>query len=193
MLKNGIDPFYLLDYLYINTNHMKLTLFLFITLCYSSLFASSISDKEESPGDSTLVMTKGADTIIVAQGKHIIVKTDGLKLRGDFRYATDSSIHVGDTIIELAAIDLIAKRKRGKTVGMIFANAPIVVVGFAAAGTGSAVGSEGAVIAGIGLMAVGTGLAIIESLHGKNYRAFTMKTSNTENPIRSWEYSVREE
>ncbi len=163
---------------------MKVTILIIAMLCFSTAWGASPRGKDDVLVDSCLVISKEKKTMKIEQGERIFVKIGEQKINGIFKYATDSTIYVDGMEIELLQIDMIAKSKTGKTVGMFFAQLPVSIVGIAVAAISSGYGGPLGVIGGVALVGVGLTGATLESYRGKRYRAARKNK-------RKWEYSVR--
>lgn len=125
--------------------------------------------------------------LAIYQGKNVLVKIDTNKYRGVFGIVNDSTISVDNYQFSLSEIDMIAKPRTGKTIGLILASLPIhltglIMIGFAVDGV--YLYATGPALIGGSITAV-----IIESRTGKRYPRFKKKKDGTIK--QKWSYAIK--
>lgn len=159
-------------------------------LSFSTSWGASFKEKKEVLSDSCLVISNEKKTKIIEQGKRVFVKVGERKVKGIYTYASDSTIYINDIEVSLLEIDMMAKSKTGKTVGMFFAQLPVSIVGFGIMALGGAYGDRLAAVGGAAIIGIGLTAATLESYRGKRYRAFKISSKKNPTKTRNWEFSV---
>lgn len=123
----------------------------------------------------------------IYQGKKVLIKIDTNKYRGVLSIIDDSTIMVDNNRFSLSEIDMIAKPRTGKTIGLIIASLPIhltglIMIGFAF--DGPYLYATGPALIGGSITAV-----IIESRTGKRYPRFKKKKDGTTK--QKWSYAIK--
>ena len=195
---------------------MKTLATLFILLFTQSLMAQTLVNNIEASDSITPAESQTQITIVkngpekyfevgmhdyrasILQGKNVLVKVGNIKYRGVLGIIDDSTIAVNDQHISLNDIDMIATPRTGKTIGLVFAQLPIMFTGFVLAAWGATSWGYGFSITdedtwigfgGIATMAIGITAATIESKNGKRYRKF--RVMKDEIVKQKWSYAIK--
>ena len=123
----------------------------------------------------------------IHQGKKALVKIDTNIYKGVLTIIDDSTILIDNNRLSLSEIDMIAKPKTGKTIGLIIASFPIhltglIMIGFAP--DGEYLYASGAALIGGSITAV-----ILESKIGKRYPRIKKKKDGTIK--QKWSYEIK--
>ena len=141
--------------------------------------------------DSTkhLEIIRKGEMIRVNQREKIFIKVSETKYKGQLYILNDSMLLINDSSILISEIDMIAKPKIGKTVGLCFAALPIEFIGLVLIAGG--ITWDAAIIPG-GVITMGAGIVgvALEGSRGKRYHAYKM--GQTDGTIeRKWIYTIK--
>lgn len=124
----------------------------------------------------------------IYQGKKVLIKIDTCKYRGVLGIINDSTISVDNKQFSLSEIDMIAKPKTGKTIGLAIASLPIQLTGIimidVADFAGEYLYATGPALIGGSITAV-----IMESRTGKRYPKYKKKKDGTIK--QKWSYAIK--
>ena len=164
---------------------MRLVLAIMAFVLSDNLLASSTEDDDFK----YLILEKEGEQVKIEQGDKVFVKVDYYKYKGVLKILNDSTIQVAGTPIYVSDIDMISSPKTGKSVGLVFAQLPVLFTGFVLAAYGIPEGEIGIALGGIATMGIGITAAALEGGRGKRYHAYS-RGSNDGSVNRKWSYSI---
>ena len=161
---------------------------LFLIFCSASFGNEGTSKNEENQHEvesllidksKALILSRSKKQIIIQEGEKVFIRVDKQKYKGPLQILNDSTVQINDSQIKLTDIDVVAKVKTAKTIGLAFAALPIEFTGLVLIGGGFAWGNglfDPISLGGIATMGVGIVGATPESMRGKGYHAFSVGT-----------------
>lgn len=167
---------------------MKYALLILMFLSTLHSFGLDKNPNNDQSNNSSLVLTKDKRSFAIKPGKKILIRVGDIRYKGKLNILNDSMISIDKNTFLLSEIDMIAKSKAGKTIGLSLAGGLLGTMGFAIMEIVD--GDYTWMAGGIGVLLT-VEATIMECIRGKRFRAYEHSKMNQVKKVRKWAYSIQ--